>query len=275
MSEHTYSCCDLKSYYASVECVQRGLDPLDARLVVADESRGDGTICLEVSPALKALGVPGRPHLFEAKRILEDYERRTVQHVDFLIAPPQMKLYEDISAKIVGIYRDYVAPIDCHVYSIDECFFDLTGYPPYYKVTAHELMLRMIRSVLRETGITATAGIGPNPYLTKVCMDIVAKHIPADKDGVCIAELDEKTFREQLWGHTPLTDFWRIGPRIAKHLETHHIYTMGDMARTTLYDEDWFYREFGVDGELMVLCELCVYANLFAKNSHQNVTPNE
>lgn len=252
MSEHSYSCCDLKSYYASVECVQRGLDPLAAHLVVADESRGDGTICLAVSPALKALGVPGRPRLFEVKRILGDYERRTGIHIDFLIAPPQMRLYEEISAKIVGIYMEYVAPRDCHVYSIDECFFDLTGYLPYYKVTAHELMLRMIRHVLRETGITATAGIGPNPYLAKVCMDIVAKHIPADKDGLRIAELDERSFREKLWGHKPITDFWRIGPRIAKRLAANCIYTMGDMARESIIDEDWFYREFGVDGELMV-----------------------
>jgi len=149
---------------------------------------------------------------------------------------------------------DYVSPGDCmdepyhcHVYSIDECFFDLTGYLPYYKVSAYELMLRMIRSVLRETGITATAGIGPNPYLAKVCMDIVAKHIPADRDGVRIAELDEQGFREKLWGHEPITDFWRIGPRIANRLAAKRIYTMGDMARATLIDEDWFYREFGVD----------------------------
>lgn len=235
-----------------MECVQRGLDPLGARLVVADETRGDGTICLAVSPALKVLGVPGRPRLFEAKKVLGEYERRTGRHVDFLIAPPQMRLYEEISAKIVGIYMEYVAPMDCHVYSVDECFFDLTGYLPYYKVSAHELMLRMIRHVLRETGITATAGIAPNPYLAKVCMDIVAKHIPADKDGVRIAELDEQSFREKLWDHTPITDFWRIGPRIARRLAAKRIYTMGDMARETLLDEDWFYREFGVDGELMV-----------------------
>ena len=252
MTEPSYSCCDLKSYYASVECVERGLDPLTTRLLVADETRGDGTICLAVSPALKALGVPGRPRLFEVKRILADHERRTGEHIDFIIAPPQMRLYEEISAKIVGVYMDYVSPGDCHVYSIDECFFDLTGYLPYYKVSAHELMLRMIRSVLRETGITATAGIGPNPYLAKVCMDIVAKHIPADQDGVRIAELDEQGFREKLWGHEPITDFWRIGPRIANRLAAKRIYTMGDMARATLIDEDWFYREFGVDGELMI-----------------------
>ena len=252
MTQPSYSRCDLKSYYASVECVERGLDPLNTRLVVADETRGDGTICLAVSPALKALGVPGRPRLFEVKRILADHERRTGEHIDFIIAPPQMRLYEEISAKIVGVYMDYVSPGDCHVYSIDECFFDLSGYLPYYKVSAHELMLRMIRSVLRETGITATAGIGPNPYLAKVCMDIVAKHIPADQDGVRIAELDEQGFREKLWGHEPITDFWRIGPRIANRLAAKRIYTMGDMARATLIDEDWFYREFGVDGELMI-----------------------
>lgn len=252
MPDTTFGCCDLKSYYASEECVQRGLDPLKAHLVVADESRGDGTICLAVSPALKAIGVPGRPRLFEAKRIIEDYERRTRQHIDLVIAPPRMRLYEEVSAQIVSIYMKYVAPRDCHIYSIDECFFDLGPYLPYYKATAHDLMMRMIRHVLRETGITATVGMGPNPYLAKICMDIVAKHIPADKDGVRIASLDEQGYREKLWSHTPITDFWRIGPGIARRLEKNCIYTMGDMARESLIDEDWFFREFGVDGELLV-----------------------
>lgn len=252
MPDTAFGCCDLKSYYASEECVQRGLDPLKAYLVVADESRGDGTICLAVSPALKAIGVPGRPRLYEAKQIIRDYERRTGQRIDLIIAPPRMRLYEEVSAKIVSIYMEYVAPKDCHVYSIDECFFDFGPYLPYYKTTAHDLMMRMIRHVLRETGITATAGIGPNPYLAKICMDIVAKHITADKDGVRIASLDEQGYREKLWGHTPITDFWRIGPGIARRLEKNCIYTMGDMARASLIDEDWFFREFGVDGELLV-----------------------
>jgi len=281
MENRTYIAIDLKSYYASVECVARGMDPLTTNLVVADESRTEKTICLAVSPALKALGIPGRARLFEVnqrvKEINDERRRRAPGHiladpscssgvlslnpnaqVDFVIAPPRMNLYMETSAKIFGIYMNYVSPEDIHVYSIDEVFIDVTMYLQVYKKTPRELAMTMIRDVLKQTGITATAGIGTNLYLSKVAMDIVAKHIPADKDGVRIAELDEMSYRTLLWDHRPLTDFWRVGRGISKKLEQHGMYTMGDIARCSLgkpeelLNEDLLYRLFGINAELLI-----------------------
>ena len=218
VKKRKYICIDLKSFYASVECRERGLDPLKAKLVVADESRTDKTICLAVSPALKAYGIPGRPRLYEVKQRLREIFRSTGEEVDFIIAPPQMARYMKVSSDIYAIYLKYIAPEDMHVYSIDEVFIDVTDYLKLYNLTAHELAVRMIREVLRTTGITATAGIGTNLYLAKVAMDVVAKHCEADSDGVRIAELDEMSYRENMWNYTPLTDIWRIGPGTAKRL---------------------------------------------------------
>ncbi len=249
----TYIAIDLKSFYASVECVERGLDPLTTRLVVADMSRTDKTICLAVSPALKAYGIPGRPRLFEVKqKLAELHYRQPALPIDYVVAKPQMALYIKYSTKIYGIYLRYIAPEDIHVYSIDEVFMDVTHYLAMYKLTAHELAMKMIREVLRETGITATAGIGTNLYLAKVAMDIVAKHIPADKDGVRIAELDEMGYRRELWSHTPLTSFWRVGHGLAARLEAMGIYNMGQLARYSLNHEDYLYKVFGVNAELLI-----------------------
>ena len=258
--ERTYICIDLKSYYASVECVHRGLDPLKANLLVADESRSDQTICLAVSPSLKAKGVPSRPRLFEAKQAIRKYEICNHTKVDYIIATPRMAEYERISAQIYGIYLRYVAPDDVHVYSIDECFIDCTGYLHMYKTEAEKtgtnaariMAMTMIRDVLKTTGITATVGIGTNLYLAKVAMDIVAKKSPADKDGVRIAELNEDSYKFLLWDHKPLTDFWQIGTGKARRLEKAYLFTMGDIARKTQYDEEFFYKNFGVDGEILV-----------------------
>ncbi len=250
--EKTYIAIDLKSFYASVECQERGLNPLTARLVVADASRTSKTICLAVSPALKAYGIPGRARLFEVEQKVSQIKRSTGKTIDYIIATPRMQLYMDYSAKIYSIYLKYIAPEDIHVYSIDEVFMDVTGYLRTYKMTAHELAMTMIRDVLRETGITATAGIGTNMYLCKVAMDIVAKHIPADKDGVRIAELDEKSYRYKLWDHKPLTDFWRIGRGYARKLEAHGMYTMGDVARCAIRDEELLYKLFGINAELLI-----------------------
>ena len=247
-----YIAIDLKSFYASVECFERGLDPLTTNLVVADESRTDKTICLAVSPSLKAYGIPGRARLFEVKKVLGDYEKRTGKHVDFIIAPPRMAKYISFSTDIYNIYLNYVSSEDVHVYSIDEVFIDCTSYLSVYKQTAHELAITMIRDVLSQTGITATAGIGTNMYLAKIAMDIVAKHMEADKDGVRIAELDEMSFRRLLWGHKPLTDFWRIGKGTARRLANMNIYTMGDLARESLYNEEYLYRIFGIDAEILI-----------------------
>ena len=244
MESRQYIAIDLKSFYASVECVERGLDPLAARLVVADASRTDKTICLAVSPALKALGIGGRARLFEV--------RQRAAGVDYIVAPPRMALYIDYSARIYDIYLRYIAPEDIHVYSVDEVFIDATPYLETYRTTPHDLAMRLIRQVLAETGITATAGIGTNLYLCKVAMDIVAKHIPADKDGVRIAALDELTYRRRLWTHRPLTDFWRVGPGIAAKLRQHGMYTMGDVARRSLTDQALLYRLFGVNAELLI-----------------------
>ena len=238
----TYIAIDLKSFYASVECVERGLDPLTTNLVVADRSRTEKTICLAVSPSLKAYGIPGRARLFEVEQKLKEVnaERRRKSYghrltgkstsdidlkahpdweVDYIAATPRMAYYIEHSTRIYQIYLNYIAPEDIHVYSIDEVFMDVTDYLSTYGVTAHELARRMIGDVLRQTGITATAGIGTNLYLCKVAMDIEAKHIPADKDGVRIAELDEMTYRRKLWTHRPLRDFWRVGKGIASKLE--------------------------------------------------------
>ena len=247
-----FACVDAKAFYASVECVDRGLDPLTTNLVVADESRSDGTICLAVSPSLKALGVPGRPRLFEVKQRLAEIKALTGQTVPYITAMPRMARYLEVSSEIYGIYLKYLSPADIHVYSIDESFMDLTPYLNLYGMTAHELVTTMIRDVLRETGITATGGVGTNLYLAKIAMDITAKKLPADKDGVRVAELDEQSFREKLWTHEPLTDFWQIGPGIAAHLGRMGIHTMGDLARLSLQNEEIFFREFGIDAEILI-----------------------
>ena len=259
-ADRTYICIDLKSYYASVECVHRGLDPLKADLLVADESRSDQTICLAVSPSLKEKGVPARPRLFEAKQKIREYEARTRTKVNYIAAVPRMAEYERISAQIYGIYLRYVAQEDVHVYSIDECFIDCTGYLHLYREEAERtgtnparvLAMTMIRDVLRETGITATVGIGTNLYLAKVAMDIVAKKSPADKNGVRIAELNEDSYKFLLWDHRPLTDFWQIGPGKARRLYNACLFTMGDVARKTQWDEEYFYKTFGIDGEILI-----------------------
>ena len=258
--ERAYICIDLKSYYASVECVHRGLDPLTANLRVADESRSDQTICLAVSPPLKAIGVPARPRLFEAKRAIRTYEEARHTRVDYIIAVPRMAEYIRISAQIYGIYLRYASPEDVHIYSIDECFIDCTPYLHFYAddaaragvCPAHQMAMTMIRDVLRTTGITATVGIGTNLYLAKVAMDIVAKKRPADRDGVRIAELNEDAYKILLWDHKPLTDFWQIGPGKARRLMNARLFTMGDIAQRSLWDEEFFYRTFGIDGEILV-----------------------
>ena len=249
----TYASIDFKSFYASVECVERGLDPLTARLVVADQSRTDKTICLAVSPALKALGIPGRPRLFEVVEKAREYKARTGRELTYTVAPPRMRLYMEYSARIYEkVYLKYIAPEDIHIYSVDEVFMDLTRYLKLYRTTAHALVRRILKDVLAESGITATAGIGTNLYLTKVAMDIVAKHQMADADGVRIAELDEMRYRELLWDHRPLTDFWWVGPGISRRLARHGCYTMGDVARRSLQNEEELYREFGIDAELLI-----------------------
>lgn len=254
----SYICIDLKSFYASVECVDRGLDPLIANLVVADESRTDKTICLAVSPALKACGVPGRGRLFEVKQRLREIKAATGKEVEFIIARPRMARYISVSSDIYSIYLKYIAPEDIHVYSIDEVFIDCSKYLKLYGTSVHALARRMIQDVQRNTGITATAGIGTNMYLAKIAMDIMAKKSPADADGVRIAELDEQSYKELLWAHRPLTDFWQIGHGTVKRLEGKGIYTMGDIARCSLgkkgdfYNEDLLYKLFGVNAELLI-----------------------
>ena len=256
----TYICIDLKSYYASVECVARGLDPLAARLLVADDTRSDNTIVLAVSPALKALGVRSRPRLFEAKQAVRLAEAQLRQKLPFIIAPPRMAEYERVSAAIYGIYLKYVAVEDIHVYSIDEVFMDVTAYLSMYRDRAaragmdpaHFMALTIIRDVLKSTGITATAGIGPNLYLAKVGMDIVAKKAPPDKDGVRIAELDEARYKRLLWPVKPLTAFWQMGEGKTRRLAKYGILTMGDIARTSIVEEEFLYRLFGVDAEILI-----------------------
>ena len=253
MKQRTYIAIDLKSFYASVECVERGLDPLTTNLVVADESRTEKTICLAVSPSLKSYGIGGRPRLFEViQKVAEVNRANPSLHLSYIVATPRMAYYINYSARIYQIYLKYVAPEDIYSYSIDEVFIDATDYLKTYKTTAHELALRMIRDVLNETGITATAGIGTNMYLCKVAMDIVAKHIPADKDGVRIAELDEMSYRQKLWNHKPLTSFWRVGKGTAARLERYGIDTMGKIARCSIENEELLYKLFGVNAELLI-----------------------
>ena len=253
MNQRTYIAIDLKSFYASVECVERGLDPLTARLVVADASRTDKTICLAVSPALKAYGIPGRPRLFEVKQQIERLRREDPSlELDFITATPRMSKYLDVSGKVYGVYLRFIAPEDIHVYSIDEVFIDATQYLRMYSLDAHTLAMRLIREVLRETGVTATAGIGPNLYLCKVAMDIEAKHQKADKDGVRIAELTEMSYREKYWTHRPLTDFWRIGHGTEARLASAGMYTLGDVARMSLRNEEVLYKLFGINAELLI-----------------------
>lgn len=281
MPQRIYMAIDLKSFYASVECVERGLDPLQTNLVVADPSRTEKTICLAVSPALKAYGIPGRARLFEviqkvgqvnAMRRLNAPNRtltgkscdarELADHpdwaLDYIIAPPQMAHYIQQSTRIYNVYLKYVAPEDIHSYSIDEVFLDATAYLKLYGLTPKEFARKMILDILATTGITATAGIGTNLYLAKVAMDIRAKHIQPDENGVRIAALDEMRYRRLLWDHTPLTDFWRVGKGIAQKLETHNMFTMGDVARCSLggpqdfYNEEMLYRLFGVNAELLI-----------------------
>lgn len=274
-SDRTYIAIDLKSFYASVECVERSLNPMLVNLVVADPTRTEKTICLAVSPSLKAYGIPGRPRLFEVVQKVKElnntrryyapsktfrgssiysYELQMdpTLSIDYITAPPRMQLYMQYSTRIYEIYLKYVAPEDIHAYSVDEVFIDATAYLHTYHMTAHELAKVMINDILQTTGITATAGIGTNLYLCKVAMDIVAKHIPADQDGVRIAELNERTYRELLWDHTPITDFWRVGSGYSRKLNQNGMYTMGDIARKSIEDEDRLYKLFGINAELLI-----------------------
>lgn len=280
-ANRTYIAIDLKSFYASAECAMRRLDPLTTNLVVADTSRTEKTICLAVSPSLKAYGISGRARLFEVVQAVKEINRKrkwkttmgrfegestdavALQKnpnlkLSYLAATPRMSLYIDISTKIYKIYLKYISPEDIHVYSIDEVFIDATDYLKLYHLNAHDFVMKLIQEVLKETGITATAGIGTNMFLCKCAMDIVAKHIPADQNGVRICELDEMSFRRELWTHRPLTDFWRIGRGIAKRLENEGIYTMGDIARCSVgkfedyYNEDLLYQMLGINAELLI-----------------------
>ena len=279
--EHTYIAIDLKSFYASVECVERKENPLTTNLVVADESRTEKTICLAVSPSLKAFGIPGRARLFEVVAAVKEVNRRRLAAiperrfsgkschaedidsdkslaVSYIVAPPRMAKYMEYSTRIYQIYLRYFAPEDMHVYSVDEVFMDATRYLSTYKMSARELTRKIIQDILSETGITATAGIGTNLYLCKIAMDVWAKHTEADKDGVRIAELDEMSYRRYLWDHKPITDFWRVGRGYAKKLAENGMFTMGDVARCSVgkpgefYNEGLLYDLFGVNAELLI-----------------------
>lgn len=275
MTEKIYAAIDLKSFYASVECVERGLDPLNTNLVVADASRCTTTICLAVSPSLKSFGVPGRPRLFEViqkvkeqnlirqkrnyGRVLQgsshqfdQLQKNPYLAIDYITATPRMAHYLKYSAKIYEIYLRYIAPEDIHVYSIDEVFMDISGYLKNSGMNAHDFIRNIIADVLKETGITATAGIGTNLYLCKVAMDIVAKHQEPDQDGVRIAQLDEMSYRKLLWDHQPITDFWRVGGGYARRLAQHDMYTMGDVARCSIDNQALLYKLFGVNAELLM-----------------------
>ena len=270
-----YMCIDLKSFYASVECIERNLDPLDTNLLVADESRTDKTICLAVSPSLKSYGLGGRCRLFEAKQKVKEvnYQRRKNNNyknftgksfiaselnnnksleLDFIAAVPRMNLYMKYSTKIYNIYLKYIAPEDILVYSIDEVFCDITNYLSFYKLSAEGLVMKIIEDVYKTTGITATAGIGTNMYLAKVAMDITAKRMKPNKFGVRIAYLDEMKYKKELWNHKPLTDFWRVGKGYTKKLEEHGMYTMGDIARMSINNEDFLFKLFGVNAEFLI-----------------------
>lgn len=252
MYDHTYIAIDLKSFYASVECRERGLDPLKTNLVVADASRTSKTICLAVTPTLKAYGLSGRSRLFEVEAKAREIKAKTGKDLEYIVAPPHMSLYIQYSSLIYKIYLHYFSPEDIHVYSIDEVFIDATSYLKFYNIDAHTLTLKVIKDVLSQTGITATAGIAPNLYLCKIAMDIVAKHIPADKDGVRIAELDEMSYRQKLWAHKPITDFWRVGNGIAGRLSKVGLYTMGDIALQSLKNEQVLYDILGIDAEILI-----------------------
>ena len=275
MAEKTYIAIDLKSFYASVECQELGKDPLTTNLVVADKSRTEKTICLAVSPSLKALGISGRARLFEvvqqvgkvnhqrrAKAPGHEFRGKSTDmtelandpslELDYIVATPRMSHYIEYSTRIYNVYLKYAAPEDMHVYSIDEVFIDATDYLKTSGMTAHDFAMQMIQDVLRTTGITATAGIGPNLFLCKVAMDIWAKHIPADQNGVRIAELDERTYRRYLWAHQPITDFWRVGRGYAKKLADYGMFTMGDVACCSVHDEELLYRLFGINAELLI-----------------------
>jgi len=273
--ERTYIAIDLKSFYASVECVERNLDPLTTNLVVADKKRTEKTICLAVSPSLKEYNISGRARLYQVieqvKRVnisrknkinnkefsASSYDKNELNAnpnlaLDYIVAPPRMKKYMEYSAKIYSIYLKYIAPEDIHVYSVDECFIDVTNYLGLYKTNAKDLATTMIRDVLQTTGITATAGIGTNLYLCKVALDIVAKHMPANEIGARIASLDEQSYRKLLWDYRPITDFWRVGRGIAKRLAKMGIYTMGDIALCSIHNEDSLYNAFGINAELLI-----------------------
>lgn len=273
--ERAYCCIDLKSFYASVECVERGLNPLKTNLVVADKSRTEKTICLAVSPSLKQYGIPGRARLFEVlskvkeinkirrkangykkfsgKAVNDDILKKDkTKELDLIIAPPRMAHYIDYSAKIYNIYLKYIAKEDIFVYSIDEVFMDITNYLKYYKLSPKDLITKIIKDVYDTTGITATGGIGTNLFLAKVAMDVVAKHTEANKFGVRIAELNEMSYRKMLWSHVPITDIWRVGKGISKRLEKYGMYTMGDVARCSINNEDLLYKLFGVNAELLI-----------------------
>ena len=250
--ERIFFAIDLKSFYASVECVERGLDPLTTNLVVADISRTEKTICLAVTPALKARGLKGRCRLFEVVQKAKEIEARTGKKLEYITAVPRMALYMEYSARIYGIYLKYFSPDDIHVYSIDEVFIDATSYLSLYNTDANTLLRTVIRNVLAETGITATAGIAPNLFLCKVAMDIVAKHSPPDKNGVRIAELTTGSYRKILWEHRPITDFWRISRGTAARLERYGMRTMGDIALRSLQDEALLYKLFGIDAEILI-----------------------
>ncbi len=270
--DRTYVVIDLKSFYASVECVERGLDPLDTNLVVADPTRTDKTICLAVTPSLKQYGISGRARLFEVVQRIEtinaeraacsgfsksSYSDEIIKKdptvkIDYIVAPPRMAHYMRYSANIYGIYLNYISAEDIHVYSVDEVFMDVTDYLNTYKMSARDLTMKIILDVLKQTGITATAGIGTNMYLCKIALDISAKHVPPDENGVRIAELDEGSYRRLLWDHTPITDFWRVGKGYAKKLEENGMYTMGDVARCSVKHDDLLYRLFGINAELLI-----------------------
>ena len=309
MKGKCYVCCDLKSFYASVECVERGLDPMTTNLVVADKRRTDKTICLAVTPSLKAYGISGRARLFEVvQKVKEVNIRRQRQALgrqltgsswhdpevrsnpslalDYLVAPPRMAHYIDWSTKIYSVYLKYIAPEDIFPYSIDEVFIDVTNYLDTYRMTARELTRTIILDILKTTGITAAAGMGTNLYLAKVAMDIEAKHVPADEYGVRIAELDEGSYRRLLWGHRPLTDFWRVGKGYAAKLEAHGLYTMGDIARCSIgkpgdyQNEELLYKLFGVNAEILVDhawgWEPCTIADVKAyKPEHKSIVSGQ
>jgi DNA polymerase V len=280
-NNHTYIAIDLKSFYASVECIERNLDPMTTNLVVADASRTEKTICLAVTPSLKSYGVPGRARLFEVVQKVKEVNAGRLNKapgrvfrgssyddielkqspalaLDYIAAPPRMAYYMEYSTRIYNVYLKYIAPEDIHIYSIDEVFMDVTNYLQTYQLSPRELAMKMIQDVLQTTGITATAGIGTNLYLSKIAMDIVAKHIVPDKDGVRIAELDEMTYRRILWSHRPITDFWRVGRGYAKKLQEYGMHTMGDVARCSIgkpnnyHNEELLYKLFGINAELLI-----------------------